>query len=141
MRAYTAMLSLLLLFSLSAPCFAQGEPKPEKVIGNMSTKFARGITNVATSFIEIPKQSILSIRDQGAVGLVVGPLKGIGMTVYRAAIGTFETAFFMVPQPGYYDPMVDPDYVWNGWEKEQPSNYVKAKDTDKPEPEWTQKGE
>jgi hypothetical protein len=22
----------------------------------------------------------------------------------------------MVPQPGYYDPMIDPAYVWEGWE-------------------------
>lgn len=141
MRAYTALLSLLLLISLSAPSFAQEEPKPEKIVGNMATKLTRGVTNIATSFVEIPKQSILSVRDQGAVGLVIGPIKGVGMTVYRTLIGLLETATCMSPQPGYYDPMGDPDYVWNGWEKEQPTNYVKAKETDKPEPEESQKGE
>ena len=141
MRFYTAVLSLLLLVCVAAPCFALEEPKPEQNIGNMATKFTRGVTNVATCFVEIPKQSILSVRDQGPVGLVVGPIKGVGMTVYRAIVGTFETVFFMVPQPGYYDPMVDPDYVWNGWEKQPQSNYVKAKETEKPEPVEMQKGE
>ena len=141
MRFYTAVLSLLLLVCVATPCFALGEPTPEQNVGNMATKFTRGVTNVATCVVEIPKQSILSIRDQGALGLVIGPLKGVGMTVYRAIVGTFETVFFMVPQPGYYDPMLDPDYVWNGWEKQQPSNYVKAKETEKPEPVEMQKGE
>ena len=39
------------------------------------------------------------------------------MTIYRAFSGVTETAFFMVPQPGYYDPMINPDYVWKGWEE------------------------
>jgi len=52
----------------------------------------------------------------GPVGYVVGPLKGVGMTLYRGFIGMAETVFFLVPQPGYYDPMIDPAYVWEGWE-------------------------
>ena len=85
----------------------------------MSFKFARGLANVTTSIVELPKQSYLTVRDRGSVGYVIGPLKGIGMTVYRAVIGAVETVFFMVPQPGYYDPMVNPDFVWNGWEPSQ----------------------
>ena len=26
---------------------------------------------------------------------------------------------FLVPQPGYYDPMINPAYVWQGWEPRQ----------------------
>jgi len=47
----------------------------------------------------------------------VGPVKGMGMALYRTLLGAVETVFFMVPQPGYYDPMVNPEYVWHGWEK------------------------
>ena len=39
------------------------------------------------------------------------------MTLYRAFTGIIETVFFLVPQPGYYDPMIDPEFVWNGWEE------------------------
>lgn len=116
MRLFTAIIPFILIACLSFPSFAQDEKKPETVVGKMSTKLVRGITNVATSIVELPKQTYLTVRDEGAVGYVIGPLKGIGMTVYRAFIGVVETAFFPVPQPGYYDPTIDPAYVWQGWE-------------------------
>ena len=65
--------------------------------------------------IELPKQTILTVRDMGPVGIIIGPIKGVGMTFYRGVVGVAETLFCMVPQPGYYDPMIDPEYVWQGW--------------------------
>ncbi len=124
MRTPAICFSLLLLFCLAAPGFAQDAGKPEHAVGKMAYKLTSGITNIATSVAELPKQSYLTVRDQGAVGYVIGPLKGLGMTVYRAFIGTVETAFFMVPQPGYYDPAIDPDFVWNGWGKQQTEHEV-----------------
>jgi len=126
MRAYTALFSFLLFVCLVGPGFALEQPKPESIVDKMSFKLVRGVTNMATSIVEIPKQSYLSVRDQGGIGYVVGPIKGVGMTIYRAFIGSMETVFFMVPQPGYYDPMVDPDYVWNGWDDQESPDYVKA---------------
>ncbi len=116
MRLVIAIIPLILITCLSFPSFAQDEKKPETIVGKQSTKLARGITNMATSFVELPKQTYLTVRDEGAVGYVIGPLKGIGMTVYRAFIGAVETAFFLVPQPGYYDSTIEPAYVWEGWE-------------------------
>jgi putative exosortase-associated protein (TIGR04073 family) len=119
MRLPAMIGTLLLLVSFSVSCLAQEESKPEFVAGKMSVKFVRGITNVATSVVELPKQTYLTVRDEGAVGYIIGPLKGIGMTVLRALGGAAETVFFLVPQPGYYDPVMNPDYVWNGWEKQE----------------------
>lgn len=116
MRIFAAVFPLLLVLSFTTPGLAQEPSKPEAVVEKMAFKLARGVTNVATSIVELPKQSYLTVRDRGNVGYVIGPLKGIGMTIYRALVGGVETLFFMVPQPGYYDPMIDPDYVWNGWE-------------------------
>jgi len=141
MRAVTALFSFLLFVCLVTTGFAQEQPKPENIVGNMSYKLVRGVTNIATSFVEIPKQSYLSVRDQGGVGYVVGPIKGVGMTIYRAFVGCMETAFFMVPQPGYYDPMVDPDYVWNGWDDQESPDYVKAKGADSLETNSEKEGE
>jgi putative exosortase-associated protein (TIGR04073 family) len=117
MRKLAAVASVLFLLC-SAPLAVAGESiKPEAVVERMAFKLARGVTNVATAIAEIPKQSYLTVRDRGNIGYVIGPLKGIGMGVYRALVGGAEAVFFMVPQPGYYDPMVDPPYVWNGWEE------------------------
>jgi putative exosortase-associated protein (TIGR04073 family) len=110
---------LVLLLAFASPALAQEVQKPESVVEKMVFKFTRGIANVVTSPMEIPKQSYLTVRDRGAIGYLIGPLKGIMMTSYRAVIGGVETVFFLVPQPGYYDPMVDPDYVWNGWEEKR----------------------
>jgi putative exosortase-associated protein (TIGR04073 family) len=140
MRGYIALFSFLLLQGFVYPSFAQESPKPETIVGKMAFKFARGITNVATCVVELPKQSYLCVRDQGGVGFVVGPLKGIGMTAYRALIGSVETVFFLVPQPGYYDPMVDPDFVWDGWE-ERSLNHMKVREAESAEPIAGKRGE
>lgn len=113
-----AMLStVLLLLAFSTASFAiEGQP-PEAIAEKMASKLVRGVANVATSLVEVPKQSYLTIRDRGAIGYLVGPLKGMGMAFYRLFAGVTETVFFAVPQPGYYDPMIDPEFVWQGWEE------------------------
>lgn len=117
MRAFALLLALALVLSASVPVMAQDGPKPEFVVEKMAYKFVRGVTNFATAIVELPKQSYLSVRDRGGVGYVVGPLKGVGMTVYRGFMGAAEAIFFPVPQPGYYDPMIDPEFVWMGWDE------------------------
>ena len=67
----------------------------------------------------MPKQSYLMVRDRGTVGYVVGPLKGMAMGFYRLFTGATEAVFFAVPQPGYYDSMITPEFVWQGWEEKR----------------------
>lgn len=117
MRKLTASLPLLLLLCLSNPAGAAETPRSDMIIEKMSFKLARGITNIATCIVEIPKQTYLTTRTRGGMGYVIGPMKGIGMTIYRAFTGITDTVAFMVPQPGYYDPMIDPEFVWKGWEE------------------------
>ncbi|MBI1921603.1 MAG: exosortase system-associated protein, TIGR04073 family [Geobacter sp.] len=122
MRRWMMIFVAISLLGGVSPAFAEQEKKPEAVVERMTVKFVRGVTNMATAIVELPKQSYLTVRDMGGPGYVVGPLKGVGMTVYRAFIGAAETVFFLVPQPGYYDPMIDPEYVWQGWEEYRPAN-------------------
>jgi putative exosortase-associated protein (TIGR04073 family) len=120
MRTHVVAIFLFMSMSITSSAFAQEAQRSEVIIERMAFKFARGVTNVATSIVELPKQTYLTGRDRGGVGYVIGPLKGIGMTFYRAFIGVAETVFFLVPQPGYYDPMMSPDFVWKGWEETRP---------------------
>jgi putative exosortase-associated protein (TIGR04073 family) len=120
MRSFVIALILLTAMSFASSAFAQETQRSEVIVEKMAFKFVRGVTNAATSIVELPKQSYLTIRDRGAVGYVIGPLKGIGMTIYRAFTGVVETTFFLVPQPGYYDSMISPDFVWKGWEDVRP---------------------
>lgn len=118
MRTKTALLSLLLMMFATASFGYEGQ-QPEAIAEKMAFKLVRGVANVATSIVEVPKQSYLTVRDRGSVGYVVGPIKGVGMAFYRLVVGVTETVFFLVPQPGYYDPMIEPEYVWQGWEQKR----------------------
>ena len=117
MRTRVTLLFLLLLMLCATTCFALEGQQPEAIAEKMAFKLVRGVANVTTSVVEIPKQSYLMVLDRGRIGYLVGPLKGMGMAFYRLFAGVTETVFFAVPQPGYYDSMIDPEYVWQGWEE------------------------
>ena len=125
-----ALLLSALLFALvfTLPGAALAEQQPEMIAEKMAIKLTRGVANTFTSIVELPKQTVLTVRDMGPAGYVVGPLKGVGMTLYRGFIGLAETVFFLVPQPGYYDPMIDPAYVWDGWEPKRDTTEVVAEE-------------
>lgn len=129
MRTIVTFLLLLTTVSFGIPAFAQETQRTDVVMEKMAFKLVRGFTNAVTCVAELPKQTYLSSRDRGAVGFAIGPLKGIGMTLYRAFSGVAESVFFMVPQPGYYDSMINPDYVWKGWEETRPDT-AKPKDVE-----------
>lgn len=128
MKKVLLIVAFLSAFVALAPGLATADQQPEMIAEKMAIKFTRGITNAVTSIVELPKQTILTGRDMGPVGYVIGPLKGVGMTLYRGVIGVVETVFCMVPQPGYYDPMMDPEYVWQGWEPKRDTSKVRAED-------------
>jgi putative exosortase-associated protein (TIGR04073 family) len=116
MRKLAVVVAVVVLSGIALPVFAAETQKPESIAEKMVFKLTRGVTNVVTSPGELYRQTVLTSRDRGNIGYVIGPLKGIGMTLYRGFIGLTETIFFMVPQPGYYDPMMDPEYVWQNWD-------------------------
>ncbi len=79
----------------------------------MTNKLARGVANIATGWLELPKQIYLTSQEEGAAsGAIFGTLRGIGMALVRTGSGIGEAATFMVPYPGFFDPYFEPDYVW-----------------------------
>ena len=67
---------LLLAIILVLPLAACADQQPEMIAEKMAVKFTRGVTNTFTCIAELPKQSILTAREMGAPGYVVGPVKG-----------------------------------------------------------------
>ena len=124
MRTNLLLPVVLLAVVLTIPAMARADQQPETIAEKMAVKLTRGVTNAATCIVELPKQSVLTVRDMGGAGYVVGPLKGVVMTLYRGFIGMTEAVFFLVPQPGYYDPMIDPAYVWEGWEPKRDTSAI-----------------
>jgi len=100
---------LCLLIVSGTPAHAE-EPGLFKQIG---TKFVRGVANITTGWAEIPKQVYLVGKNEGWVaGVFRGPFDGIGMFFARTVAGAYEILTFPVPVPSRYQPMVQPEYVW-----------------------------
>ena len=86
---------------------------PQETVDAMANKVVRGVANVALGWLEFPKQIATTYEEDGlGKGMTVGPLKGLGMTLVRTVAGAIETVTFFVAFPGFYDPLVQPDYVW-----------------------------
>jgi putative exosortase-associated protein (TIGR04073 family) len=125
MRSLAALVLIFGALLFATPVLAD-EQKPADIAEKISFKFVRGVTNVFTSVAEIPKQTMITARNHGNVGYVVGPIKGFGMFLYRGLIGFTETVFCMVPQPGYYEPMMTPEFVWHDWKDTKDPNLQDA---------------
>ncbi|MGD0845560.1 MAG: exosortase system-associated protein, TIGR04073 family [Geobacteraceae bacterium] len=86
---------------------------PQEVVNGMMTKAGRGLANVATGWVELPKQIYTTSKEDGtARGIFIGPFKGMGMMLVRTVAGAGELLTFFVAYPGFYDPYFDPGFVW-----------------------------
>jgi len=85
---------------------------------NAFGKLARGITNVATSPVEIFRNVNNESKYENALyGITIGLVKGVAQTVIRLGAGVVETATFPLNFPDEFkDPIIYPEYVWEEWE-------------------------
>lgn len=80
--------------------------------GKMMHKLGRGITNVLTCWVEVPR-NIANEWEQTdpATGLVMGTVKGIGWGFTRLATGVYDAVTFPFPIPQGYEAMLEPEFV------------------------------
>lgn len=110
-----ATAALVLVLVKAGECSTQTieTSSPQETVDAMANKAVRGVANVTTGWLEFPKQIVYTYREDGlGKGMTVGPLKGLGMTLVRTVAGAIETVTFFIAFPGFYDPLVEPDYVW-----------------------------
>src|ERR1039457_3642499 len=75
---------------------------PQEVVEGMTTKAGRGLANMTTGWLELPKQIYTTSKEDGtAKGILLGPLKGLGMTLVRTVAGVGEFVTFFVAYPGF----------------------------------------
>lgn len=80
-------------------------------------KARRGLVNVLTGWLEVPKQLQRARRDPSPLrGLGRGLFKGAGLTLLRGGVGLYELLTFPLPHPkdfaSPYESMELPDYAW-----------------------------
>jgi putative exosortase-associated protein (TIGR04073 family) len=88
-------------------------------------KLGRGITNIVTSPIEIPKE----IRAHWIKGsektphilawIFCGVVKGTFMAAARIGSGAWDVVTFPAEIPENYEPLLKPDYVFGQWPQRQ----------------------
>ena len=80
-------------------------------------KMGRGLVNLLTGWIELPKQIHQGSQDDNpVVGLGKGLLKGASLAVLRSGVGIYEAITFPLPYPrdfaSPYEDMELSDYAW-----------------------------
>ncbi len=119
----TLILSVALI-GVVAPAHAEHE---EQDTGRLVlTKLFRGIANLTTGWLEIPKQITFTTQEMGGgAGATWGLVKGLGFAIARTASGAYELVTFPFPAPDGYKPIMDPEYVLSDLpENPQPSRSI-----------------
>lgn len=81
--------------------------------GGAVSKLGRGVVNVFTGWVEIPKRMYETSQLQGAAaGFTWGLLRGLGYGFIRTAAGLYETLTFPFPAPPDYAPVLKPEFVF-----------------------------
>ncbi|MFQ5992899.1 MAG: exosortase system-associated protein, TIGR04073 family [Nitrospiraceae bacterium] len=105
-----AVLTMLGLALCSTNCVQAQESSLGSKIG---WKLGRGVANLTTGWVELPKQIYTTWKAEGWVtGILQGTVDGVGMLFGRTVAGAYEIVTFPIPIPPEYQPMLQPDYVW-----------------------------
>src|SRR5574341_2652782 len=103
-RVLTRQTQAMLL--ILCACIGTGQPPTAEEPGlpeQIGTKFVRGVANLATGWVEIPKQVYVVGSNEGWVaGALRGPFDGLGMFVARTVAGAYEILTFPIPVPPHY---------------------------------------
>lgn len=98
---YALLLSFLMISSAS--CLANDADK----------KMLRGVANISTSFLEIPKNIINTTNESNIIyGLLGGSIKGAMHTIARTFCGIADIVTF----PLHTKPIVYPALVWDDFD-------------------------
>ncbi len=108
-RFSRAVLCVLIITAiLSSSTLASAE-----LFQDITHKLFRGIANILTGWIEIPKNMYNdSVEVSPWYGWFTGLLKGIGFTVVRTGAGVWDTITFLFPIPSDYEPVWEPEFVF-----------------------------
>ncbi|MBZ0167757.1 MAG: exosortase system-associated protein, TIGR04073 family [Candidatus Omnitrophica bacterium] len=88
---------------------------------NPGAKLGRGIVNIVTAPVEIPKQTRAywiegaQLTDHILIWAGCGTVWGLIQTVKRAGSGVWDIVSFPFDKPADFEPLLSPDYVFENW--------------------------
>jgi putative exosortase-associated protein (TIGR04073 family) len=103
--------ALLALMALDAPASAQVDRR-DTTFDKAMHKLGRGLSNILTGWMEIPKEIAVAWRETDPItGVIIGSIKGTGYFVARFFAGFYEVFTFPMPFPEDYKPIIEPEFV------------------------------
>ena len=90
-------------------------PQTQSYSAKVGDKALNGITNIATGFLEIPKNMINISNDKNSnifYGIVGGGIKGIMDTMGRMSAGAAD----LITAPLPTKPISNPNYIWQDFD-------------------------
>ncbi|MEK7779699.1 MAG: exosortase system-associated protein, TIGR04073 family [Pseudomonadota bacterium] len=111
MRTFTKFSLITVIFLL----FSSNALASDSYFGNASEKLVTGFANALTGWMELPKNVILTSRNEGPIyGATVGLAMGVMHTVGRSLVGVLDAATFFIPTK----PSVTPHFIWQDFSRE-----------------------
>lgn len=115
MRKFAGLVAMAMIFAFAgttARAASEDLDRDSSTIHKMFHKLGRGVTNVLTCWVEIPRTVAREWeRTDPVTGIVLGSVEGVGWGFTRFATGAFETFTFPFPIPADYAPMIQPEFV------------------------------
>jgi putative exosortase-associated protein (TIGR04073 family) len=100
-------------------------PTFQEVADKSTRKFIRGVANVATGWMEVPKQTYNTwYTERSLMSPAIGFGKGVGMCISREVVGLAEMAMPLSPLPSDWEPTIEPEFVF---QPEQPRSALRVK--------------
>lgn len=76
-------------------------------------KLYRGVINVLTGWVELPLDVYeVTVEDGIILGVSLGVLAGMAMSIARTGSGMYDIVTFFVPLPEDYASTIQPEFVW-----------------------------
>lgn len=113
-RMVTAVLIVGLLFVAGSVgrAVADDTTRKRKDISLMVRKFSRGVMNVLTCWVEVPKNMALRWKETDPfTGIIYGHVEGVIWMAARLIGGVYEVVSFPFPYPDDYAPLIEPEFI------------------------------
>ena len=117
-RSGVNVVALALVLAAAGAASAGASPVDEtnnnsSYVSGALRKLGRGISNIVTSPLELPRKvERVGSQDGWVAGATVGVLQGAWRTILRAGAGVYETLTFFIEAPDGFRPVIQPEFIF-----------------------------